>query len=123
MPVTAVALRFCTVILMVDAVPRVTVAGLKLLLTSKGCSTVKVPLAEAPVGALAELMRPVLLTNAPAVAACTLTVTTHEPLAGIVAPVSVREVPPLAALTEPPGQLVLPAGVAVLVSGIELTLG
>src|SRR6185503_20688881 len=47
------------------------------------------------------------------VALVTLTVTVHEPLAGMVAPESATEVPALAAVTVPPAHVVAPAGVAV----------
>jgi hypothetical protein len=42
-----------------------------------------------------------------------LTVTVHEPLAGIVAPASDTVPPPFAAVTLPPAQLVAAAGVAL----------
>ena len=45
---------------------------------------------------------------------------THDPLAGMVPPVSATDEPLLAAVTEPPAQVVVPAGVAVFV---RLTLG
>src|ERR1700674_2149300 len=45
----------------------------------------------------------------------TLTVTVHEPLAGIVAPESATLGPLLAAVTVPPTHVVVPFGVAVLV--------
>ena len=58
----ATALRFCRLIVITEAAVAATGLGANDLTTRSGTSTVKVPLADAPVGALLEVTAPVLLT-------------------------------------------------------------
>src|SRR5690242_2761863 len=77
-------------------------------------STVSVPLAAAallPPLAVARPPAATVFTWLPATVPITLTVTVHEPFAGIVPPESATEVPAATAVTVPP-QLLTPAGEA-----------
>ena len=91
--------------------------GLNTLLT-KGRPTDSVlvaAVAELPALVVVTAPEARVLLKAPLVAvALTLTLTVHEPLAGMVPLESATEVPPLAAVTIPPAQVVAPlAGVAL----------
>ena len=83
---------------------------LNALATVGGANTVNVPLAGDAEPAFPVVIAPVVLTYVAAVVLVTLTVTVHEPLAGIVPFDNATEVPPLVALTLPaPHDVAAPA--------------
>ena len=106
------ALESMMVSVLVPLVP--IVDGLKLLATV-GAVTVKVAVAAVPLPALVVVTAPVLLRWLPATAEVTATVTVQLPLAGIVPPLSASELPLADPVAVPP-QVLVSAGVAVLVT-------
>ena len=98
--------------------------GLKVLLID-GPPTVKVAVLAVAVPALlvATTKAPLVNTRAIAVALSTLTVISQKLFAGTVAPDKIRDVPRAEALTEPLGQVVAPAGEAVLRSALTMGCG
>ena len=116
-PVIAVAfeLESVTVRTLVSLVP--IDAGEKLFAIDGAPLTVSDALALAvfaPALAVASAPTAIVSLYVPGVELVTLTVTVHEPLAGIVPPESAALAPPFAAVTAPPAHVVAPdAGVAL----------
>ena len=115
-PVIAVAFGFVSVIVRTLASLVPMDAGAKALATVSPLSTVIDALAAAVLAPAFVVVRPpiaMVLLYVFAEALVTVTVTVHEPLAGMVAPESAALVPAFAAVTVPPAQVVAPeAGVA-----------
>jgi len=116
--VIAVVFGFVSVIVstLVSLVP--IEAGENTLVAVTSFSTVKVELPAVVFEPAFVVVRPpagIELANAPALEPWTLTVTVHEPLAGIVPPESATLVPLFAAVTVPPAQVVAPEADAVFV--------
>ena len=114
-PVIAVAFGLVNVTVSVEVPLMPIEVGLKALVTTGPFNTVSV--AEAPAAVpVSVATAPVLLRYAPAAALATLTVTVHEPLAGIVPLASATLLRLLAAVTAPPAHVVAPLAAAVFTS-------
>ncbi len=115
-PVAAVAFGFVSVIVRTDTSVVPIEAGVNDLATVSAFNTVRLALAAAvlaPAFVVVSAPEAIVLLYVAGVALVTLTVTVHEPLAGIVAPESASEVPLFAAVTVPPAQVVAPEAEAV----------
>ena len=117
-PLTAVPLPLVSVMVrtLVSLMPMD--AGAKDFATTGPASTFKVALPAtvlAPAFAVVSAPMAMEFAYAPAAADCTLTVTVHEPPAGIVPPESATVVPLFAAVTVPPAHVVAPDADTVLV--------
>ncbi len=107
-PVIATAFELVSVMVRVE-VPFTPIGFAPNAFETAGCAITK-SVAEAPdaMPALVVVTLPVELRYEPAAAEVTFTVIVHAPLAGTVAPESARLLPPLAAVTVPPAQVVAP---------------
>src|SRR5476649_2339991 len=115
----AVALGLLSLMLSTDASLVPTEAGANALATASAVATVSVSLAAALLApALVVVSAPaaIVLVWLPDAALVTLTVTVHEPLAGMVAPESETLFALLTAVTTPPAQVVAPLALTVLVT-------
>ena len=115
-PVAAVAFGFVSVIVstLVSLVP--IEAGVNDLATVSAFNTVRLALAAAvlaPAFVVVSAPEAIVLLYVAGVALVTFTVTVHEPLAGIVAPLRATLVPLFAAVTVPPAQVVAPLALPV----------